>query len=171
MSFKTIAPVSGRDRLDEMTFTNRQVTAISQLSHRQLSYWRRTALVTPSSHTPGGHARYSFTDLIVIRTIKQLIDAGVSIQRIRKAIKRLREFLPALNRPLTELTLVATGDIILVLHGGSTFEALSGQEWIFPVAELLHGHDNISPGDGNRQQDLFDDTNIINHSSKKAVNQ
>jgi DNA-binding transcriptional MerR regulator len=154
-----------------MTFTSRQVIAISQLSQRQLTYWRRTALVIPSGHSPGGHARYSFTDLIIIRTIKQLIDAGVSIQRIRKSITCLRQFLPTLQRPLTELTLVATGDIILVLHEDSAFEAISGQEWIFPIAQLLRGHPQHDPHHGNKQQPLFDDKDISNHSTKKAVNQ
>jgi len=142
-----------------MTFTNRQVIAISKLSQRQLTYWRRTALVVPSGHSPGGHARYSFTDLVIIRTIKQLLDSGVSTQKIRKSIKRLGEFLPTLKTPLNELTLVATGDVILVLHKGSTFEALSGQEWIFPVADLVGGCHLPPPGGGSRQQDLFDDTN------------
>ena len=155
--------------MNETTFTNRQVVAISQLSQRQLAYWRRTALVIPSSHSPGGHARYSFTDLIIIRTIKQLIDAGVSIQRIRKSIKSLRQFLPTIKHPLTELTLVATGDIILVLHEGSAFETLSGQEWVFPVAELLQQHK--SPGGINKQQDLFKTSELNNHLIKKAATQ
>lgn len=155
----------------EMTFTTRQVTAICKLSQRQLAYWRSTALVIPADHSPGGHARYSFTDLVIIRTIKQLIDAGVSIQRIRKSITRLYHFLPALEQPLTELTLVATGDIILVLHQGTAFEALSGQEWIFPVADLLHDCLGGAGGDRIKQRDLFDDTYNNNEASIKAVTQ
>jgi DNA-binding transcriptional MerR regulator len=145
--------------------------AITKLSQRQLAYWRNTALAAPSSHSPGGHARYSFTDLIIIRTIKQLLDAGISIQRIRKSITHLRYFLPTLKQPLTELTLVATGDVILVLHEGSAFEALSGQEWIFSVADLLRDHHPGSSSDGNRQQDLFDEPVIVDNLSIKAINQ
>ena len=151
----------------EMTFTTRQVTAICKLSQRQLAYWRSTALIIPSGQSPGGHARYSFTDLVIIRTIKQLIDAGVSIQRIRKSIKRLYHFLPSLERPLTELTLVATGDVILVLHQGTAFEALSGQEWIFPVADLLRDCIAGSGDDEIKQRDMFD--NDYHEASKKAV--
>ena len=68
---------------------------------------------------------------------------------------------------MTELTLVATGDIILVLHQGTAFEALSGQEWIFPVADLLHDCLSNSDDDGVKQRDLFDDN--YNEVSKKAV--
>ena len=44
--------------------------------------------------------------------------------------------LPEIGRPLSELVLVATGDLVLVLHDGTAFEAVSGQEWIFEVAHL-----------------------------------
>ena len=41
-----------------------------------------------------------------------------------------------MKRPLAELVLVATGDIVLVLHGGSAFEAATGQEWVLEVARF-----------------------------------
>ena len=44
--------------------------------------------------------------------------------------------LPNINRPLSALTLVATGDVVLVLHDGAAFEAISGQEWVFEVARF-----------------------------------
>jgi hypothetical protein len=40
------------------------------------------------------------------------------------------------RRPLAELVLVATGDIVLVVHQGSAFEAATGQEWVFEVARF-----------------------------------
>jgi DNA-binding transcriptional MerR regulator len=120
----------------EHGFTNRQVVAITGVTPRQLTYWRQTGLIVPSDTTPGGHARYGFTDLIALKTAKRLIDAGVSVQRIRKAIASLVGFLPHVGRPLAELSLVATGDVVLVLHRGTAFEALTGQEWIFQVADL-----------------------------------
>ena len=117
-------------------FTSQQVMGITGVSQRQLAYWRKTALVTPNQLTTGGHARYSFTDLVALKTAKKLIDAGVSVQRIRKSLASLTAFLPTCASPLVELSLVATGDMVLVLHRDSLFEALSGQEWILPVAEL-----------------------------------
>jgi DNA-binding transcriptional MerR regulator len=122
--------------MSEEGFTNRQVVAITHVTQRQLVYWRRTGLVEPSDTSPGGHARYSFQDLIALKTAKRLIDAGVSVQRIRKAIASLVRFLPTVQRPLAELSLVATGDVVLVFHEGLAFEALSGQEWVFQVADL-----------------------------------
>ena len=67
---------------------------------------------------------------------KQLIDAGVSVQRIRGSIRRLRQILPTVGRPLTELVFVATGDVVLVLRQGTGFQTVLGQEWVFEVAAL-----------------------------------
>lgn len=122
--------------MGETGFSCQQVMHITGLSRRQLSYWRKTGLIAPKQHTGGGHARYSFADLIALKTARKLIDAGVSVQRIRKSITSLTNFLPSCTAPLTELSLVATGDMILVLHKEAAFEALTGQEWIYPVAEL-----------------------------------
>lgn len=122
--------------MGETGFTCQQVMNITALSRRQLSYWRKTGLITPLQHTAGGHARYCFADLLALKTAKKLIDAGLSVQRIRKSITSLTNFLPSCTAPLTELSLVVTGDVILVLHRETAFEALTGQEWIYPVAEL-----------------------------------
>ena len=117
-------------------FTRQQVTRLTGLSSRQLDYWRKTGLVHPNNATRGGHARYSFIDLVALRTAKRLLDASVSLQRIRKCLDSLTRFLPAADRPLAELSLVVTGDVVLVFHGERAFDALTGQEWVFPIAEL-----------------------------------
>jgi DNA-binding transcriptional MerR regulator len=118
------------------SFSRQQVTKLTGLSSRQLAYWRKTGLICPHDVTPGGHARYSFTDLIALRTAKRLLDARVSLQRIRRCLQSLTRFLPAADRPLVELSLVVTGDVVLVFHGERAFDALTGQEWVFPIAEL-----------------------------------
>jgi len=112
------------------------VVELLRISRRQLHYWASTGLVRPSARTPGGHARYSFEDLVALKTAKRLLDAGVSLQRIRASIQRLRSLLPNVTRPLVELVLVTTGDVVLAFHQGSAVDAISGQEWMFPVAQL-----------------------------------
>ena len=118
------------------SFSRQQVTAITGLSSRQISYWRKTGLIVPQTYTGGGHARYSFSDLIALRTAKRLLDAKISLQRIRRCLRSLTRYLPNSDRPLVELSLVVTGDVVLVFHGERAFDALTGQEWVFPVAEL-----------------------------------
>ncbi len=117
-------------------FRTRDVVEILGISRRQLQYWAQTGLAAPSAKTPGGHARFSFEDLVALKAAKRLIDAGVSVQRIRKSIGRLRAILPHVRRPLSEVTLVATGDVVLAFHAGTAVDAISGQEWVFEIAQF-----------------------------------
>jgi len=144
--------------MTEQAYSSKQVIAITGVTHRQLTYWRKTGLIVPSQHTPGGHARYSFIDIVAIKAARQLIDAGVSVQRLRKSISALTRILPDLTTPLSELSLVATGDVVLIFHQGAAFEALSGQEWILPIAQLQRNVEKQThtAGDGSdKQTDLF----------------
>ncbi len=71
-----------------------EVCKVVGISYRQLDYWARTGLVTPSVREAGGSGTqrvYSFQDLVVLKVIKKLTDAGVSLQRVRKAIAYLRQ--------------------------------------------------------------------------------
>jgi DNA-binding transcriptional MerR regulator len=123
-------------RVQTDLFRTKEVVQILAISRRQLQYWAQTDLVVPSVKTRGGHHRYTFQDLVALKATKRLIDAGVSVQRIRSSIRALREILPNIERPLSELVLVATGEVVLVFLENTAFEAVSGQEWIFEVAEF-----------------------------------
>jgi DNA-binding transcriptional MerR regulator len=71
-----------------------EVCKIVGISYRQLDYWARTGLVTPSVREAGGSGTqrlYSFRDLVQLKVIRKLIDAGISLQRVRKAIQFLQE--------------------------------------------------------------------------------
>ena len=117
-------------------FKTREVVDLLDLSRRQLQYWAKTGLIEPSERTPGGHHRYSFDDLVALKATKRLIDAGVSVQKIRKSVRALQALLPQVGRPLSELVLVATGDVVLVFQDDTVFEAITGQEWVFEVADF-----------------------------------
>ena len=113
-----------------------EVVQIVGVSRRQLQYWAQTDLIRPSAKTRGGHGRYTFEDLVALKAAKRLIDAGVPVQRIRKSIQALRAILPTVRRPLAELVLIATDDVVITFRDGMAFDAISGQEWVFEVAEL-----------------------------------
>src|SRR5438067_595120 len=84
-----------------------EVCRIIGISYRQLDYWARTELVRPSiqdAQGSGTQRLYSFQDLVQLRVIKKLIDAGVSLQRIRKAVKFLREHMSAEPSGITLLS-------------------------------------------------------------------
>ncbi len=117
-------------------FRTRDVVEILGISRRQLQYWSQTDFIAPTTQTPGGHARYTFEDLVALKAAKRLIDSGVSVQRIRTSIRALRGMLPNVLRPLAELVVVATGDVVLAFRHGAAFDAVSGQEWVLEVARF-----------------------------------
>src|SRR5438034_11038595 len=75
-----------------------QVCKIVGITYRQLDYWARTDLIRPSiadARGSGTQRRYSYRDLVELKVIKSLLDAGVSLQSARRAIEYLRDTLGA----------------------------------------------------------------------------
>jgi tetratricopeptide (TPR) repeat protein len=70
--------------------------------------------------------RFSFQDLIVLRTAQALADAKVPQRRITKSVKELRRHLPE-AMPLSGLSICAVADRVVVREGGSRWQAESGQ--------------------------------------------
>jgi tetratricopeptide (TPR) repeat protein len=85
---------------------------------------------------PGGTYRFSFQDLVLLRTAKALADARVPAPRIHRALRSLKRQLPA-DRPLSQLRISAVGDRIVVRDGSSTWHPESGQLTLdFSLADL-----------------------------------
>src|ERR687895_2388815 len=79
---------------EEQGFRGPQVCSIVGITYRQLDYWARTDLVRPSvtdAKGSGSQRRYGYRDLLELKVIKNLLDAGVSLQSARKAVEYLRE--------------------------------------------------------------------------------
>ncbi len=70
--------------------------------------------------------RFSFQDLIVLRTAQALADAKVPQRRITKSVRQLRRHLPD-AMPLSGLTICAVADQVVVRERGSRWQAESGQ--------------------------------------------
>lgn len=118
--------------LDE-TVGYRGVTAChaAGISYRQLDYWARTSLVVPSIRDASGSGTsrlYSFRDLVVLKVVKRLLDAGVSLQNIRKAIDTLR------SHGVDDLA-----GITLISDGTTVYECRSPEE----VVDLLQGGQGV----------------------------
>ena len=106
-----------------------QVCSVVGITYRQLDYWARTGLLHPSiteARGSGSQRRYSYTDLVQLKVIKRLLDAGVSLQAARKAIDCLRsagDDLASANLVTDDRgsVLAYSGEeIIDLLHGGQT---------------------------------------------------
>lgn len=73
----------------------KEVMRVTGVTYRQLDYWARTKLVRPSvkDATGSGSQRlYSFQDILKVRVIKSLLDTGVELQKIRKAVEHLDDY-------------------------------------------------------------------------------
>ena len=106
-------------------FTRREVLRILELKPRQLAYWERLQLVEPRQVLR--EKVYRFSDLITLRTIKQLTENRVPARRLREALDALRQQLYDIQTPLNELRIVSDGRRLVVEHQGSRLEPLSGQ--------------------------------------------
>jgi tetratricopeptide (TPR) repeat protein len=116
-------------------FSPEDVQRIVGLTGKQLDYWDRLRLVSPRKET--GKRTYDFRDLIGLRTVKQLVEEGVPAGRLRHALAALREKLSQVHAPLAELRILSNGKDILVEHGGTRLEPLSGQFALnFETSEL-----------------------------------
>jgi DNA-binding transcriptional MerR regulator len=128
------AVVDGAAGVDEDgTVGYRGVTACHAvgISYRQLDYWARTSLVVPSIRDASGSGTqrlYSFRDLVVLKVVKRLLDAGVSLQNIRRAIDTLR------SRGVDDLA-----GITLISDGTTVYECRSPEE----VVDLLQGGQGV----------------------------
>jgi DNA-binding transcriptional MerR regulator len=77
----------------EEGFRGPQVCKLVGITYRQLDYWARTDLIRPSladARGSGTQRRYAYKDLVELKVIKSLLDAGVSLRSARTAIEYLR---------------------------------------------------------------------------------
>ena len=104
---------------------------IAGITYRQLDYWARTDLVVPSIRNAAGSGSqrlYSFKDILVLKIVKQLLDTGISLQNIRKAVEQIR------SRGVQDLA-----TITLFSDGRTVFECTSKEE----VFDLLQGGQGV----------------------------
>jgi DNA-binding transcriptional MerR regulator len=120
-------PETGRlsDRPEDFGYRGPAACAAAGINYRQLDYWARTGLVEPTvraAHGNGSQRLYGFRDIVMLKTVKRLLDTGVSLQQIRAAISSLQ------NRGVGDLA-----QITLLSDGKSIYECTSSGE----VVDLL----------------------------------
>ena len=116
-------------------YTTREVAEILGLTPRRIRSYARSEFIEPARDSRG-HYRYSFRDVVLLRVVRDLLDADVPPRRVHAALAALRERLPA-GRPLSSVRLVTDGTRVLVKEEGAAWEAESGQLTIdFAVSEL-----------------------------------
>ena len=101
-----------------MAYNTNTVIKITGLTMRQVDYWDRTHFIKPSLKEASGYGTarlYAFNDLVQLKVAKTLIDKGVSLQKIRKAITWLKKNFPEVAKPLAQMKFLTDGETIFVL--------------------------------------------------------
>lgn len=116
-------------------YTTRQVAEVLDLSPRQVRRYARSELLSPD-RGPGNAYRFSFQDIVLLRTARELRSAGVPARRVNRALESLRKQLPQ-GRPLSALQISAEGDRVVVRDRDALWDPDTGQvHFDFSVAEL-----------------------------------
>ena len=112
------------------------------ITYRQLDYWARTGLVEPSVREASGSGTqrlYSFRDILVLKVVKKLLDAGVSLVNIRTAIGTLRDRGVA---DLAQITLMSDGTTVYECTStDEVVDLLQGGQAVFAIAVGRHVRD------------------------------
>jgi DNA-binding transcriptional MerR regulator len=105
---------SKRERALTEGFSGRRAAEIVGITYRQLDYWARTDLVRPSladANGSGSRRQYSYRDLLELKVVKSLLDAGIRLESVREAFTYLREHL---GEDIVTANLVIRGSSVLV---------------------------------------------------------
>ena len=118
-------------------FSGPLVCRLTGVTYRQLDYWARTGLVTQSI-TPatgsGSKRAYSYGDVLEVKVIKSLLDAGVALAKARQAVECLRG---ALGADLASASLVLSEHGSVLAHSdGDLVDLLRGGQGVFNIVPL-----------------------------------
>jgi DNA-binding transcriptional MerR regulator len=114
-----------------VSYSAAQAERLAGCSASQLHHWSRTGVVTPSD----SDGRYSFGDLVALRVVRALLDAGTPSARALAAVRALREE----GDDLAAVRLVADGrQIVVCRDDGQLLDALgSGQLALFVAVDRV----------------------------------
>lgn len=136
-------------------YTTREVAEVLGVPTSRILSWTRRGLLSPHRGPHNAYV-YSFQDIVLLRTARELLDADVSVRKVGAALEALREQLP-LGRPLSAVSISAVGDRVLVRDEETVWEPESGQiridfavsdvaEATLPVARRALGEDGRDEG-------------------------
>ncbi len=102
-------------------FSGKRAAEIVGITYRQLDYWARTDLIRPSladARGSGSRRCYSYRDLLELKVIKTLLDAGIKLESVRSAFAYLRE---NLGEDVASVQLVISGGSAVLVRDGAEF--------------------------------------------------
>ena len=126
-------------------FSGTQATEIVGISYRQLDYWARTDLVRPSiadARGSGSRRHYSYRNLLELRMVKSLLDAGIRLESVREVFRYLRENVDA---DITSAHLVINGSSVVLCQGDELIDVVRNGQGVLnllPLAQVKNQVDD-----------------------------
>src|SRR5215207_7319595 len=115
-----------------------QVCSIVGITYRQLDYWARTDLVRPSlvdASGSGSRRRYSYQDLLELRMIKNLLDAGIRLETVRDVFSNVRSYV---GSDITSANLVISGNTVVLCDGDELIDVVRRGQGVLNVLPLAN---------------------------------
>ena len=118
-------------------FSGREAADIVGITYRQLDYWARTDLIRPSltdAHGSGSRRLYAYADLLELRIVKQLLDAGIKLEMVRQVFAELRRLV---GDDIASANLVIDGSsVALALDDGQLLDLVKQGQGVLNVMNL-----------------------------------
>ena len=124
-------------------FSGTQATEIVGISYRQLDYWARTDLVRPSiadARGSGSRRHYSYRNLLELRMVKSLLDAGIRLESVREVFRYLRENVDA---DITSAHLVINGSSVVLCQGDELIDVVRNGQGVLNLLPLAQVKNQI----------------------------
>ncbi|MFN3218690.1 MAG: MerR family transcriptional regulator [Acidimicrobiales bacterium] len=126
------------------SYSGTRAAEIVGITYRQLDYWARTDLIRPSlqSATGSGSRRlYSYRDLLELKAIKNLLDAGIKLESVREVFRYLRD---TLDEDVSTVNLVISGkSSVLVRTDEEIIDVLKAGQGVLNILPLGSVKDEV----------------------------
>jgi DNA-binding transcriptional MerR regulator len=110
--------------MSETGYSGTKAATIVGITYRQLDYWARTDLIRPSladASGSGSRRLYSYRDLLELRVIKSLLDAGIKLESVRTAFEYLRTHV---DTDIASAHLVISGSDVILCDGEELIDVM-----------------------------------------------
>lgn len=122
----------------KQSFSGSQAAQIAGISYRQLDYWARTNLIRPSlSDAKGSGSRrsYEYRDLLELKVIKQLLDAGIKLESVREVFNYLRSHV---DTEIAAAHIVISGKAVVLCQGDQLVDVVRNGQGVLNVLPLAN---------------------------------
>ena len=129
--------------MNDSGYSGTQAAKVVGITYRQLDYWARTDLIRPSltdASGSGSRRRYSYNDLLELRVIKTLLDAGIKLESVRDVFEYLRTHV---GGDIAAAHLVISGSSVVLAEGDELIDVLRQGQGVLNVLSLANVKDDI----------------------------